>query len=100
MKNSGYFSQFGGAFIPEILVPTFDELESAYLTARDDPAFWQEYLDLMSTYSCRATPITRLDNLTEQLGGANIYVKREDLNHTGAHKARCCHCYHGGKIWI
>ncbi len=87
MKNSGYFSQFGGAFIPEILVPTFDELESAYLTARDDPDFWQEYLDIMSTYSCRATPITRLDNLTEQLGGANIYVKREDLNHTGAHKA-------------
>jgi tryptophan synthase beta chain len=87
MKNSGYFSQFGGAFIPEILVPTFDELESAYLTAREDPSFWQEYLDLMSTYSCRATPITRLDNLSDQLGGANIFVKREDLNHTGAHKA-------------
>ncbi len=87
MKNSGYFSQFGGAFIPEILVPTFDELESAYLTAREDPSFWQEYLELMSTYSCRATPITRLDNLSDQLGGANIFVKREDLNHTGAHKA-------------
>jgi len=87
MKNSGYYSEFGGAFIPEILVPTFDELEIAYLQARDDESFWQEYIDLMSTYSCRATPITRLDNLTGQLGGANIYVKREDLNHTGAHKA-------------
>ncbi|MFK7862138.1 MAG: tryptophan synthase subunit beta [Granulosicoccus sp.] len=87
MRNSGYFSQFGGAFIPEILVPTFDELESAYLAAREDESFWKEYIDLMSTYSCRATPITRLDNLTAELGGANIYVKREDLNHTGAHKA-------------
>ena len=87
MRNSGYYSQFGGAFIPEILVSTFDELETAYLEAQEDPSFWQEYLDLMSTYSCRATPITRLDNLTDQLGGANIYVKREDLNHTGAHKA-------------
>lgn len=86
MRNTGYYSQFGGAFIPEILVSTFDELESAYLQAKDDPEFWQEYLDLMSTYSCRATPITRLDNLSEQLGGASIYAKREDLNHTGAHK--------------
>jgi len=87
MRNSGYYSQFGGAYIPEILVSTFDELESAYLEAKDDPTFWEEYLQLMSTYSCRATPITRLDNLSEQLGGASIYVKREDLNHTGAHKA-------------
>jgi len=86
MRNTGYYSQFGGAFIPEILVSTFDELETAYLQAKDDPAFWQEYLDLMSTYSCRSTPITRLDNLSEQLGGASIYAKREDLNHTGAHK--------------
>ncbi|MBX2838541.1 MAG: tryptophan synthase subunit beta [Gammaproteobacteria bacterium] len=87
MRNSGYYSQFGGAYIPEILATTFDELESAYLAAKDDSSFWEEYLELMSTYSCRPTPITRLDNLTEQLGGANIFVKREDLNHTGAHKA-------------
>jgi tryptophan synthase beta chain len=86
MRNSGYFSGFGGAFIPEILVPTFDELETAYLTARDDPNFWDEFVELMSTYSCRATPITRLDNMSERLGGASLYVKREDLNHTGAHK--------------
>jgi tryptophan synthase beta chain len=87
MKNRGYFNQFGGAFIPEILVPTFDQLEAAYLEAKADPAFWQEYVNLMSTYSCRATPITYAENLTKHLGGAKIYIKREDLNHTGAHKA-------------
>ena len=87
MQNRGYYDQFGGAFIPEILVPTFDELERAFLDAQADPAFWQEYVELMSTYSCRATPMTRCDNLTEHFGGAQIYIKREDLNHTGAHKA-------------
>lgn len=87
MRNSGYYDQFGGAFIPEILVPTFDELEAAYHEARDDPAFWDDYVKLMSTYSCRATPVTHLENLSAQIGGAQIYVKREDLNHTGAHKA-------------
>ncbi len=87
MKNRGYFNKFGGAFIPEILVPTFDQLEQAYLEAKADPAFWQEYVDLMSTYSCRATPITYAENLTKHFGGAQIYIKREDLNHTGAHKA-------------
>jgi tryptophan synthase beta chain len=87
MINRGYFNQFGGAFIPEILAPTFDELEAAYLAAKADPEFWQEYVDIMSTYSCRATPITFAENLTEHFGGAQIYVKREDLNHTGAHKA-------------
>ncbi|MDP6166547.1 MAG: tryptophan synthase subunit beta [Gammaproteobacteria bacterium] len=87
MKNRGYFNQFGGAFIPEILVPTFDQLEAAYLEAKADPLFWQEYVDLMSTYSCRATPITYAENLTKHFGGAQIYIKREDLNHTGAHKA-------------
>jgi len=87
MQNRGYFNQFGGAFIPEILVPTFDQLEAAYLEAKADPAFWQEYVDLMSTYSCRATPITYAENLSKHFGGAQIYIKREDLNHTGAHKA-------------
>lgn len=87
MKHSGYFNQFGGAFVPEILIPTFDQLEAAYLDAKADPAFWQEYEALMSTYSCRATPITYADNLTQHFGGAQIYIKREDLNHTGAHKA-------------
>ncbi|WP_020558555.1 tryptophan synthase subunit beta [Thiofilum flexile] len=87
MKHSGYHTQFGGAFIPEILVPTFEQLEAAYLEAKADPAFWAEYKALMSSYSCRPTPITFAENLTRHFGGAQIYIKREDLNHTGAHKA-------------
>ena len=87
MHSRGYYDRFGGAFIPEILVPTFDELENAYREARDDPAFWQEYSALMSSYSCRPTPLTHAENLSRDFGGAQIYIKREDLNHTGAHKA-------------
>ena len=87
MRNRGYFGRFGGAFLPEVLVATFDELEAAFVEARDDPAFWREYIDLMSTYSCRPTPLTFAGNLTRHFGGARIYIKREDLNHTGAHKA-------------
>ena len=87
MKNRGYFGNFGGAYLPEILVATFDELESVYTDARRDPAFWQEYETLMASYSCRPTPITFAENLTVHFGGAKIFIKREDLNHTGAHKA-------------
>ncbi|MFH1985360.1 MAG: tryptophan synthase subunit beta [Pseudomonadota bacterium] len=87
MRNRGYFGRFGGAFLPEVLVATFDELEAAFLEIRDDPAFWAEYVQLMSTYSCRPTPLTFAENLTRHFGGARIYIKREDLNHTGAHKA-------------
>lgn len=87
MKNRGYYSEFGGAYLPEILTATFDELEAAFDAAKDDPTFWQEYSELMSTYSCRPTPLTFAENLTEYFGGAKIYIKREDLNHTGAHKA-------------
>lgn len=87
MPKKGYYGQFGGAFIPEILVATFDELEAAFESAKADPTFWAEFEELMRTYSCRATPITYAENLTKKLGGAQIYIKREDLNHTGAHKA-------------
>ena len=87
MMNRGYYGNFGGAFLPEILVATFDELEAVYNTARRDPAFWQEYEQLMASYSCRPTPITFAENLTRHFGGARIFIKREDLNHTGAHKA-------------
>jgi tryptophan synthase beta chain len=85
--NRGYFGQFGGAYVPEILQATFDELTRAFEAARSDPSFWREYEGLMSTYSCRPTPLTFADNLTAHFGGARIYIKREDLNHTGAHKA-------------
>ncbi len=83
----GYFQGFGGAFIPEILHATFEELGQAFTAAREDPSFWREYLELMSSYSCRPTPLTFAENLSQHFGGARIYIKREDLNHTGAHKA-------------
>jgi len=86
-KPRGYYGEFGGAYLPEILVATFKELETAFAAAQADPAFWAEYVALMGEYSCRPTPLTFAENLTRDLGGARIYVKREDLNHTGAHKA-------------
>jgi len=83
----GYYGQFGGMFIPEILHTNFEELIHYYDEARADPVFWKNFEDLMSTYSCRPTPITYAENLTNRFGGAHIFIKREDLNHTGAHKA-------------
>ena len=85
--QNGYFQGFGGAFIPEILHATFEQLNQAFEAARSDPAFWREYVELMGQYSCRPTPLTFAENLTQHFGGARIYIKREDLNHTGAHKA-------------
>ena len=87
MKNRGYFGRHGGAFLPEILMATFDDLETAFESIKNDPGFWTEYERLMASYSCRATPLTYAENITRELGGAKIYIKREDLNHTGAHKA-------------
>jgi len=87
MIDRGYYAGFGGAYLPEILVATFDELVETFGKAKADPAFWPEYMDIMSTYSCRPTPLTFAGNLTRLFGGARIYIKREDLNHTGAHKA-------------
>jgi tryptophan synthase beta chain len=86
MLERGYYGRFGGAYIPEILVATFEELESAFAGAKRDPNFYREYEALMSSYSCRPTPVTFAENLTRHFGGARIYIKREDLNHTGAHK--------------
>jgi len=85
--KTGFYGEFGGAYIPEILHETVAELCDAFEKARLDPEFWQSYSDLMSSYSCRPTPITYCENLTRLWGGAQIYIKREDLNHTGAHKA-------------
>ncbi len=85
--KKGYYGQWGGAFIPEVLQATFADLNRAYEAARADASFWQEYVELMGNYSCRPTPLTYAENLTRHLGGAKIYIKREDLNHTGAHKA-------------
>jgi len=82
----GYFGSYGGAFVPEILHTTLDELGAAFEEARGDPQFWTEFVSVMQSYSCRPTPITYLENLSRELGGPRIYLKREDLNHTGAHK--------------
>jgi tryptophan synthase beta chain len=82
----GYFGEFGGRFVPETLVPALDELTVAYREAMADPAFQNRLLDLQRTYTGRPTPITYAARLTEKLGGARIYLKREDLAHTGAHK--------------
>jgi tryptophan synthase beta chain len=82
----GYFGEFGGRFVPETLVPALDELTAAYAEAMADPAFVQEFNHLQQTYTGRPTPVTYAKRLSEQLGGAQIYLKREDLAHTGAHK--------------
>lgn len=87
MTSTGYYGKFGGAFLPEILISTFEHLNNEFNMIRNDPAFWQEYLEIMSAYSCRPTPLTFADNLSKYFGGARIYIKREDLNHTGSHKA-------------
>jgi tryptophan synthase beta chain len=86
MEKTGYYGRFGGAFIPEILSTTLEQLQVAFKGAKEDPDFWSTYQRLMSTYSCRPTPLTYAENLSSHLGGPQIYLKREDLNHTGAHK--------------
>ncbi|MCH9037554.1 MAG: tryptophan synthase subunit beta, partial [Chloroflexi bacterium] len=83
---SGHFGEFGGKFIPETLMPALEELESAYRSARQDPDFEARLEQLSHTYAGRPTPLYFAANLSEQSGGARIYLKREDLAHTGAHK--------------
>ncbi|MBF0153616.1 MAG: tryptophan synthase subunit beta [Magnetococcales bacterium] len=85
--SQGYHGVFGGAYIPEILRETFRRLTEAYVTARADPAFWESYLRLMENYSGRPTPLTFAETISRQSGGRRVYIKREDLNQTGAHKA-------------
>ena len=87
MIKKGYYGHWGGAFIPEILHETFKELTSYFEEVKEDNSFWEEYLQIMSSYSCRPTPLTYAENLSNRFGGGRIYIKREDLNHTGAHKA-------------
>ncbi|AQX53921.1 tryptophan synthase subunit beta [Priestia flexa] len=82
----GRFGEFGGKYVPETLMKPLEEVEKALDEAMQDPAFKEEYLFLLKNYSGRPTALTYADNLTNKLGGAKIYLKREDLNHTGAHK--------------
>ena len=84
--REGYYGEFGGSFLPEILNTTVQELRDCFYECKKDPDFWTEFVTLMHDYSGRPTPVTYLKNLSEKLGGAQIFVKREDLNHTGSHK--------------
>lgn len=83
---TGHFGQYGGKFVPETLVSALDELEREYLIAKEDDEFRREYSDLLANFVGRPTPLYFAERLTQHLGGAKIYLKREDLLHTGAHK--------------
>ncbi len=84
--SRGHFGIYGGKFVPETLIKNADDLEREYLAAKNDPSFWQAFNDLLQHFVGRPTPLYFAQRLTETLGGAKIYLKREDLCHTGAHK--------------
>jgi len=84
--STGHFGPYGGRFVPEVLMAPIEELERAYLEARQDPAFQAELSELLRTYAGRPTPLYCAERLSRTLGGARLWLKREDLLHTGAHK--------------
>jgi len=87
---TGHFGPYGGRFVPEVLMAPLEELEKAWREARQDPAFQAELDGLLSNYAGRPTPLYYARRLSESLGGARLYIKREDLLHTGAHKINNC----------
>ncbi|CAD7779126.1 MAG: Tryptophan synthase beta chain [Candidatus Methanoperedenaceae archaeon GB37] len=84
--KKGHFGVYGGKYVPETLMPLLEELERAYKKAKRDSAFKKEFHYYLTNYAGRPTPLYFAQRLTEHLGGAKIYLKREDLAHTGAHK--------------
>ncbi|WP_291737411.1 pyridoxal-phosphate dependent enzyme, partial [Leisingera sp. F5] len=84
--EQGRFGIFGGRFVSETLMPLILSLEAEYNRAKDDPAFWAEMKDLWTHYVGRPSPLYHAERLSTELGGAKIYMKRDELNHTGAHK--------------
>ncbi|MBL3614881.1 pyridoxal-phosphate dependent enzyme, partial [Bacillus sp. RHFS18] len=82
----GRYGEFGGKFVPETLMRPLEEIETAFKELKNDPVFHAEYKKLLFDYSGRPTALTFADRVSEYLGGAKIYLKREDLNHTGSHK--------------
>lgn len=86
IKSKGYFGEFGGSFVPGELQEVMDILETEFLKYKDDPEFIEEFQYYLKEYVGRENPLTFAKNLTKKVGGAKIYLKREDLNHTGAHK--------------
>ncbi|MBW7997321.1 MAG: tryptophan synthase subunit beta [Candidatus Glassbacteria bacterium] len=85
-SSGGHFGPYGGRYVPEMLIPALEALERCYLEARDDRSFQAEFQNLLKTYSGRPTPLYFADNLSEELGGARIYLKQEGLGQTGSHK--------------
>jgi len=88
--SNGHFGAFGGRYVAETLMPLLLRLEQAYAVAKDDPEFHAEYDGLLKNYVGRPSPLYFAERLTQHLGGAKIYFKREELNHTGAHKINNC----------
>lgn len=86
MKEKGYFGQFGGSFVPEQIQVLLDQLEETFEQYRNDPEFLAEYQAYLKDYAGRETPLYVAESLSKELGGAKIYLKREDLNHLGSHK--------------
>jgi tryptophan synthase beta chain len=86
MNNAGHFGEYGGRFVPEALIGALNELEIAHNTAQKDPEFLAELAELHKTYTGRPSIITEAKRFSEHAGGARIFLKREDLNHTGSHK--------------
>ena len=86
VENKGYFGQFGGSFVPELIQVLLDELEGTFEKYKNDPEFLAEYHHYLADYAGRETPLYFAESLTDYLGGAKIYLKREDLNHLGSHK--------------
>ncbi len=89
-NEKGYWGEFGGRFVPETLVSPLDELTGAYFSSRDDFGFQYEFQTLLKDFVGRPSPLFHAERLSDNLGGAKIYLKREDLNHTGAHKINNC----------
>ena len=88
--SMGHFGPYGGRYVPEVLMSPLEELEQAYLKAKQDPAFQSELSDLLHHYAGRPTPLYHAKRLSEIVGGAQLWLKREDLLHTGAHKINNC----------
>jgi len=86
INKKGRFGEYGGQYIPEMLMQAVEELEKAYLFYKDDPGFQEELADLLKNYAGRPSLLYYAKKMTDDLGGAKIYLKREDLNHTGSHK--------------
>src|SRR5579864_1147585 len=87
---AGRFGPYGGRYVPETLMAALEELERAYAAARRDKKFQRQLAGLLKNYAGRPAPLSFAGNLTKNLGGAKIYLKREDLLHTGAHKINNC----------